>query len=169
MSTPTRAGAGAAAAARRYFDAVARHDLDGAVACWAPGGVDRLVPVGELVVPDGWRAYFTELLAAMPDLEYEVLDVLEEGDRAAVRWRLRGTFDGAPFQGIRPTGGTVAVEGVDVVRVEGGLIHRNDSFWDDSEVARQLGLLPRKGSRAERALLAVFNARTRLARAARRR
>jgi steroid delta-isomerase-like uncharacterized protein len=154
--------ADAESAASRYFDAVARHDLDAAAACWAPGAVDRLVPVGDLVVPTGWRAYFEELFAAMPDFEYEVVTVLAEGDRAAVRWRAWGTFTGAPFQGIRPTGGRVEIEGMDLVVVEGGLIRHNDSYWDDSAVARQLGLLPAKGSRPERALIALFNARTRI-------
>jgi steroid delta-isomerase-like uncharacterized protein len=152
------------AAARRYFDAVARHDLDAAAACWAPGAIDRLVPVGDLVVPSGWRPYFEEFLAAMPDFEYEVDTIVAEGDLAAVRWRAWGTFTGAPFQGIRPTGGRIEMEGIDLVVVEDGLIRRNDSYWDDSAVARQLGLLPAKGSRPERALIALFNARTRIGR-----
>ena len=62
----------AAAIARRYFGAVGRHDLDDAMACWAPGGIDHLAPVGELRVPDELRAYFEELFAAMPDFKYEV-------------------------------------------------------------------------------------------------
>ena len=50
------------------------------------------------------------------------------------------------------------------MRVEDGLIVRNDSYWDDSSIARQLGLLPAKGSRPERALKGLLNVKTRLTR-----
>jgi hypothetical protein len=79
-----------------------------------------------------------------------------------VRWRAGGTFTGGPLQGVRATGTRIEIEGADIVRVEDGLIRRLDSYWDDAALARQLGLLPAKGSRPERALTAIFNARTRL-------
>lgn len=154
----------AAAVARRYFDAIGRRDLDDALACWAPGGIDRLAPVGELVAPEGMRAYFSALFAAMPDFGYEVLELVADGGRVAVHWRTSGTFTGAPFQGLVPTGAAVVGEGIDLVRVRDGLIYRNDSFWDDADVARQLGLLPPRASRRERALTGLFNTRTRAAR-----
>jgi predicted ester cyclase len=110
------------------------------------------------------REYFGGLFAAAPDFEYKVLETVAEGDRVAVRWRAGGTFTGTPFQGLRATGGRIRVEGVDLVRVEDGLIRRNDSYWDDGSTMRQFGLLPPRGSRRERALLGLFNVRTRLAR-----
>jgi predicted ester cyclase len=160
---------GGAAVARRYFDAIAARDLDTAAACWVPGGVDHLAPVGELRVPDEWRAYFSALFAAAPDFRYEVVDVLEDGDRAAVRWRAGGTFARGEFQGIVANGARVESEGLDLVRTTNGLIERIDSYWDDAAVARSIGVLPPRGSRAERALLGLFNIRTRVARALRRR
>jgi steroid delta-isomerase-like uncharacterized protein len=150
--------------ARRYFTAIGQQDLDAALACWKEGGVDHLAPVGELVAPDGMRAYFGSLFAAMPDLTYEVRETVSEGDRVAVWWRIRGTFTGAPFDGVRATGGRVEAEGLDYVRVEDGLIVRNDSYWDDSSIARQLGLLPAKGSRQERFLKRLLNLKTRVTR-----
>lgn len=77
--------------ARRYFDAIGRRDLDAALACWKPGGVDRLVPLGNFRAPDGMRAYFEDLFAAFPDFHYELLDLVAEGDRVTVRWRAGGT------------------------------------------------------------------------------
>jgi ketosteroid isomerase-like protein len=151
--------------ARRYFEAVTRHDLEGALACWAPGGVDNLAPVGELRVPDEWRAYFEQLFAAIPDFTHEQLDVIADGDLVAVRWRAGGMFTGGPLLGVRATGARVTIEGADIVRVEDGLIQRLDSYWDDMTTARHLGLLPARGSRQERALTALFNARIRLKRA----
>ena len=98
----------AAAIARQYFDSVARHDLDEAMACWVPGGIDHLAPVGELRVPDELRAYFEELFAAMPDFAYEVTSLIEQGDRVAVHWPPRGTSAGRPYAGINANGSTIA-------------------------------------------------------------
>jgi steroid delta-isomerase-like uncharacterized protein len=153
----------AEAVVRRYFDALARRDLDAAEACWQPGGVST-VPLGDLSVPEQWRAYFEELFAAIPDSRHEVLDVIAAEDRVAVRWRLTGSFAGRPYQGIRATGQQIVQEGVDVLTVEEGLISSNNAYWDDAATARQLGLMPPRGSRRERALLALFNTASRLRR-----
>jgi hypothetical protein len=37
---------------RRYFEGIGGHDLDAAVQCWEPGGVDRLVAQQDLIAPD---------------------------------------------------------------------------------------------------------------------
>lgn len=152
----------AVAVSRRYFDAVRRRDLDAALECWAPGGIDHLAPVGELRVPDEWRAYFSELFAAIPDFEYEVLNLFDQGDQVAVHWRASGHFSGTPFQGIRANGAAIAAEGADLIKVDNGLIERLDSYWDESATARQIGLLPAKKSVQERALYGLFNTKTRL-------
>jgi glyoxylase-like metal-dependent hydrolase (beta-lactamase superfamily II)/predicted ester cyclase len=147
---------------RRYFDLLSAHDLDGAVACWRPGGVDRLVGQMELIAPDGIRAYFSELFAAFPDFRFEVLDELEAGDRTVVRWRARATFAGpGTFQGFAPNGARIDIEGCDVVSASDGLIDRNDAYTDAFDIARQLGVLPPAGSAAEARLTRLANARTR--------
>jgi steroid delta-isomerase-like uncharacterized protein len=157
VSTPSEVSAA-------YFDAIARQDLDAAAECWEPGGIDHLAPIGELRVPDEWRAYFSSLFAAFPDFRYEVVTMVAEGDRVAVHWRASGTFTGASYQGIHATGGRADAEGVDLLRVEDGKIVRLDSYWDDASVTRQLGLLPPRGSRQEKGLVALFNLRTKLKR-----
>ena len=154
--------------ARGYFAAIARHDLDGAVEFWRPGSVDHLAPIGELRVPDELRAYFEGVFAAFPDFRYEVLDVIVEGDRVAVRWRATATFTGEPYQGIVANGARVEIEGADICRVEDGLLVRLDSYWDDSALARQLGLLPQRQSVGERILITLFNAKTAIVSAFRR-
>lgn len=148
--------------ATRYFDAIGRQDLDSALAHWATGAIDHMAPVGELRAPEGVRAHFEELFAAMPDFQLDVVDFVVDGELVGVHWRAGGTFTGSAYQGIRATGTSVRLEGADIVRIGDGLIQRVDSYWDDSSVARQLGLLPPRKSRRERALLGLFNLRTRL-------
>jgi hydroxyacylglutathione hydrolase len=151
--------------ARRYFEAVDARDPDAMVACWRPGGIDRLHGQATLVAPDGVRSYFTQLFAAFPDMRVEILSTTADEERCAVRWRLSGTFAGpGRFQEFEPTGARVSIDAVDVVQVSDGLVVGNDAYIDGADVARQLGVLPRRGSGQERSLAALVNARTRLGR-----
>ena len=148
---------------KSYFEAIAARDFDSAVAMWAPGGVERVVGQRELTAPDGVRALLGELHGAFPDLSWDVLDMTAGEDRVAVRWRARGTFAGpARFQGFAANGARVEMEGCDVLTVSAdGQIQRLDAYLDTGDVARQLGLLPPAGSRAEVRLTQLANARTR--------
>jgi glyoxylase-like metal-dependent hydrolase (beta-lactamase superfamily II)/predicted ester cyclase len=148
--------------AKRYFKALAEQDLDTALACWKPGGLDRFVGQQDLIAPDGVRAYFEALFAAFPDFQFEVLDVTTYRTRTAVRWRARATFAGpGSFQGFAPTGARVDIEGCDVVTVEDDLITRNEAYFDSGWMARQLGLLPPAGSATEARVARLTNVRTR--------
>jgi predicted ester cyclase len=74
------------------------------------------------------------LLQAFPDLQITVEDMVAEGDKVAVRWRLRATHQGE-FMGIPPTGNQVTMTGIDINRLEGGrLVER----WGNEDM---LGLL----------------------------
>ncbi len=155
--------ASASEIARQYFAALGARDLDAAAACWAPGAVDRLVGAEELIAPEGIRRYFGALFAAFPDFELEVLEVTAGRGRVAVRWRAHGTFAGpGDFQGFVANGATMTLEGCDVVTVREDLIAHNDAYIDSGDLARQLGLLPPAGSRAEARLTKLANARTQL-------
>jgi len=147
--------------ARAAFEAVAAHDPDGVVANGAPGYVDDFVAIGRFEGHAAIRALFAEMFAAMPDLVMTVDRVVSDDESAVVQWHAKGTFDGQPFQGIRATGRTVEIRGVDVMEIRDGLIQHNTIYYDGAAFARQIGLLPPQGSRADRALLAAFNAKTR--------
>jgi glyoxylase-like metal-dependent hydrolase (beta-lactamase superfamily II)/predicted ester cyclase len=154
----------AEAVARRYFEAVAARDPDAMAAFWKPGGIDHLHGQATLVAPDDLRSYFTELFAAFPDMRVEVLSTTSDDERCAVRWRMSATFAGpGRFQQFEPNGARVSFEAVDVVQVRDGLIVGNDAYLDGADIARQLGVLPPRGSAQERSLTTLDNVRTRLA------
>lgn len=156
-------------AARGVFAAIDAHDLDAVGSYFHPDDVEDFVPVGLFRGRGEVVGFFAELFEAFPDMRMTVEHVLADEQEAVVRWRLGGTFTGAPFQGIRPTGAEVHLRGVDAfIEVRDGLITYNTIFYDGAAFARDIGLLPARGSRAERILLAAFNLRTRL-RALRRR
>jgi glyoxylase-like metal-dependent hydrolase (beta-lactamase superfamily II)/predicted ester cyclase len=155
------AGSEAEAVTRRYFEAIGAHDLDGAVAMWAPDGREDVRGQGVFVGREGLREFIGDLLGAMPDLRVKILSTTTEEDRCALQWRFSGTFAGpGSFNGINPTGHRIELEGVDVLSVRDGLIQSNEVFNDTMAVPRQLGMMPPLGSPAEQRLTGAFNVKT---------
>lgn len=152
------------AVAERYFDAVARRDVEAAVACWEPGGRENVRGLVDTTAPDGVREFLTGMLRAMPDARMEVLSMVCQRDRVAVHWRARGTFAGEPLMGVEATGSSIDLEGVDVLRVRDDRIVSNDAFLDNFGMARQMGLLPAPGSKQELRVNKLFNLKTRVER-----
>jgi predicted ester cyclase len=154
--------------ARTYFGATARRDLAAMEACWKPGGVENIIGLGELRVPDEYRPYFAELFEALPDFKYEVLKMITEGNRVAVHWQASGTFTGKPYQGLKPNGKTGRLEGIDMIEVVDGKVVRNDVAFDSAMMMREIGILPAVDSPGERATKWLFNLRTAALKARRR-
>lgn len=165
----TQPSTAAGAVACAYFEAVAERDLDRMVDFYEPGGTGEIHGLVSLVAPDSYRAWFANLFAAFPDFRFEILDIVAEGDQAAVRWRASGTFDGAAqFEGMDPNGAKVDLSGCDLLTIRNGKIQRNDAYMNGAQMAQQLGALPPTGSLPERGMLAALNLKTRLTRALRR-
>ncbi len=154
--------------ARSYMQALSDHELNRALFCWADGARQNVRGQIDTLAPEGVREQMTALLAAVPDARFEVVAVVADADRCALQWRLHGTFCGsASLYGIRPTGAPLELEGVDIFSVHDGLIVQNDAFSDTMEFARQIGMLPPRGSRQERLSTSLFNLWTRLRRSVR--
>jgi steroid delta-isomerase-like uncharacterized protein len=150
--------------ARAAFEAVSSRDPDGIVEFGAEDYVDDFVAVGQFRGREAIRDFFREVFAAFPDFQMTVDRIVTDDSAAVVQWHLSGTFSGTPFQGVHPTGRRVELRGVDVMEIAGGLIRRNTIYYDGASFARQIGLLPAQGSRADRSLVAAFNAATKLRR-----
>src|ERR1700677_5224045 len=117
----------------------------------------------EAPAPEGVHASVGELIRAIPDLRVQVLSTTTAANRCGVHWRLTGTFAGpGTLAGAAPTGRPIDVEGFDLLGIRDGLIQHNDVFIDSMTVARQIGLMPPQGSRAETRMTQAFNAKTRL-------
>src|SRR3954453_6710890 len=69
--------------------------------------------------PPAFRDYYAAIRSAVPDARYEVDDLIAEGDRVVVRWRMVGTHKGT-FRGIAPTGRPIVLKGIAIYRLEGG-------------------------------------------------
>lgn len=129
------------AIARRYFKALERRDWDVVASAWADGAAVRVVGKRKLRVPDQWRAFVEEIDTAFPDGSFELVEVEADGEMAAARWRLTGTF-AAPFEGIEPTGARIEIDACELVRVRDGAIDRSSAVLECSLLAAELGVAP---------------------------
>jgi glyoxylase-like metal-dependent hydrolase (beta-lactamase superfamily II)/predicted ester cyclase len=165
MASDVEQGQDTARVVREYFEALGRAESDAPPRFYAPDGRGHIHGVVGPAGPDESAAFFAQLFAAFPDWRFEVLDLIAEGERAAVRWRARGTFAGpGGFQGFEPSGARVELEGMDLVWVRDGRIVRLEAYMNGAELARQLGALPAQGSTAEARMAKAFNVRTRMRR-----
>jgi hydroxyacylglutathione hydrolase len=157
----TGSKAEAEAVARRYFETIGAHDVQGAAAMWADGGREDVRGQGLFIGPEGVREFIGSLIEAIPDLRMEIVSTTTEDERCAVHWRFSGTFAGpGSFNGIAPTGHRMEIEGVDVLTVRDGLIQSNDAFTDTMAVPRQIGMMPPLHSSAEQRMMGAFNVKT---------
>lgn len=151
----------AGAVARAYLEAVGGRDRDAQMRFHAPAAQGTIHGAIGPASREEMRDFFGELFDAFPDFKLELLDVVSEGDLAAVRWRARGTFSGpGSFMGLEPTGRRIDVEGTDMIWVRDGKVQRIEAFMDGLTLARQMGALPPKDSPPERLMFAAINGMT---------
>jgi steroid delta-isomerase-like uncharacterized protein len=98
-------------------------------------------------------AHADRLRRAVPDLRVEDAGAaVLAGDHACLPWRIVGTHKGEV--GTLPASGRfVTLHGVHYLELRDGDIRRARGFFDLYEVAVQLGLLPKRGSLGESALM----------------
>ncbi|MBO4208727.1 nuclear transport factor 2 family protein [Micromonospora echinofusca] len=119
----------------RYVAALNAHDAGAIAACVSGDFVnEHTSALGRSVV--GRAAYRERLdgfLADFVDLRYDPEDLVVEGDRAVLAYRMSFL---ARWAGHRP----VEIRGVFRFRVDDdGLIAHRVDYWDSGEVTRQLG------------------------------
>jgi predicted ester cyclase len=89
---------------------------------------------------EAFRAQWRRWMAAFPDLHFELVDMIAEGEQVLTRWTLTGTHSGAPFMGVEPTGTKIKVEGMSFDRIIDGMCVEGFDGWDGIGIRRQLGL-----------------------------
>ncbi|RKN13240.1 hypothetical protein D7147_31865 [Micromonospora musae] len=90
--------------------------------------------------PEATLAWHRERRAAFPDLRYKIVDLVADGDRAAVHWRAAGTQVGQ-FGPVPPTGRVASYSGASFLRFDTN--GRIVDVWSVNElfqVLQQLGV-----------------------------
>jgi ketosteroid isomerase-like protein len=153
------------AVAREFFTAVHERDIDRMQACWEMGTIDAVPGNRDLTVPDGQRAFFEQFFHAFHDWNVDILSITCEGELAALHWRLTAGFTGpGTFDGFTHTGARGVIQGCDLMKIRDGKIVHLDAYFDTTEMARAIGLMPPAGSRMDNGMKKLVNAQTRIKR-----
>ena len=93
--------------------------------------------------------YYQRFVTAFPDIHFEVLHVLAEGDHVLIHWMASGThaerLATVTGETIPPTQRSVRVSGALLIEVRDGKIVRDWSYWDQLSLLAQLGITEQPG------------------------
>jgi steroid delta-isomerase-like uncharacterized protein len=104
----------------------------------APDCVDHDPAPGQGPGPKGYRAFFTEMRTAFPDLKAELAAMVADDESIAFAYTLSGTHKG-PLMSIPATGKKISIRGVQFSKFrDGKMVER----WGSSD---QLGMLQQLG------------------------
>jgi predicted ester cyclase len=165
-ATAPPAGATNAQLVAWAFEALNAHDVAALRAVWTNETIETF-PDATCRGTDEIATYFESVFSALPDLHFEVVKIVADGDTVFARWHITGMHTGGAWHGIEPTGRRIELDGFDHFTVRDGVIVSNFVVFDQMAVGRQMGLLPPDGSPGDRALKAAFNAKTKIAEAIR--
>lgn len=141
------------------FDRINAHDVPSLRKVWTPE-TKVWFPDATCIGDDQIAAYFDDKIATIADLRLDVVAIVGAGDDGFVHWRMTGTHTGRVV-GVDGTGRAIDLPGMDHFVVADGNVVTNTVVFDQLEFARQIGLLPRDGSRIDRLVKATFNLTTR--------
>jgi steroid delta-isomerase-like uncharacterized protein len=111
---------------------------------FAPELTIEIVGHPEVRDRESFASTMRALLAAFPDLQFtldELLPAGDDGDVTVIRWTARGTHRGDQL-GIPATGTSVTFQGIIVDRLRDGKIVDRHEIYDRLGLLQQLGVVP---------------------------
>jgi predicted ester cyclase len=124
------------------FERVCAGDVDGFVNFLSDDFVEHESGPGVEPTKAGTKKLFTMLLASFPDLRFDPEDILESGDKVAVRVRITGTNKN-DFTSIPAGGKKIDIQGIDIVRFgDNGLALEHWGVMDVMAMMQQIGAIP---------------------------
>lgn len=128
-----------AAALTKFAEAVNTGNYDLFDEVVAPDSIDHDPAPGQVAGPKGYRALFTEMRSAFPDMKAEPVELVADEDAIAFAYTFTGTHKG-PFMGVPATGKKVKIRGMQISKFSNGkMVER----WGSSD---QLGILQQIGA-----------------------
>jgi steroid delta-isomerase-like uncharacterized protein len=94
------------------------------------------------------KQFSTAFVSSFPDLHHEIVDMVAEGDKVAVRLTVTGTHKGE-LQGIPPTGKKVTFDATDFITLIDGKVSEEWLNADTMGLMQQIGAIPRESHAAD--------------------
>lgn len=129
---------------RLHRELLTSRDLATVDRFFAASFVSHNMPPGFPPGVAGVKQFFTMLRDAAPDVEVTIDELVGEDDKVAVATTISGTHERALF-GVPASGRRMSVTGIDLVRLEEGLIVEHRGLTDTVGLIRQLGGAPPTG------------------------
>ena len=89
----------------------------------------------------GFKQKVAGFKAIFPDLKEDLQDIIASGDTVATRWAVTGSQQ-HDFMGIRASGQTIRVEGMNFYRLKDGRVTDIWTQFDGVAMMQQLGAIP---------------------------
>ncbi|HKG71546.1 MAG TPA: ester cyclase [Nitrososphaeraceae archaeon] len=128
---------------RQFFELLDRHDTE-RIGQLLVSNTHYSFHIGGMPSPVDWIEH-KRLLAgvnnAFPDLHHEIVDMVAEGDKVAIRLSVNGTHK-EEFQGIPPTGKKLSLDEMGFITIIDGKITEGWISADTMRLKQQLGALP---------------------------
>ena len=90
---------------------------------------------------EGVKEFFGMFRNAFPDLKFTVEDMMADGDKVVARVTVEGTHRG-PFLDMEPTGHTISVPTVDIMRFADGKMVEHWGVTNELRMMQDLGIIP---------------------------
>lgn len=132
---------------QKFVSAINRHDAEAAAATYANECIveDPFYPAplrGRAAVKKDTE----DFMRSLPDVRFEITNILEKGDLGASEFRITGTNTGpmvTPMGEFPPTNKRVDLRGAAYVRIDAqGLAIEERRYYDTGTLMRQLGMTP---------------------------
>ena len=107
---------------RRFWESVARADLDAIDELLAPDFVDHSLIAGQEPGREGYKRQVAEQHAALSDIRPIIEDQVAKGDKVVTRLTWRSVHDRGEYFGLKPRDKEVVVTAMSMHRIEGGKI-----------------------------------------------
>ena len=131
-----------AATMRKTYELISAGDVAGFGDLVADAFTEHQGAPGFPDTKEGTLDFFRALLVAFPDLHMGVEDLIAAGDKTVARVRTTGTHRG-DFMGIPPTGSSVKMQLIDIMRFDGsGQVCEHWGVADMLSLMQQLGVVP---------------------------
>jgi ketosteroid isomerase-like protein len=136
MTSPTRTPTQTVQA---FLDALARHDIDGAMALVHPQVAVTVHPFGLHESADVLRTVLADLVRAFPDLVISVSRVITTGDVVTALLKAEGT-QAASYAGAINQEKHLDIDQAWRFATGGGLITEVDAYWCQAQLYRRLAV-----------------------------
>jgi predicted ester cyclase len=133
----------------RLFAAVLSDKVPGVCSLLMAADAVSHTPAGDFTGPDEFERYVAEAWGAYPDATFSIDAQVSNRDQVTVRWTMTGRHLEA-FGDLPVTGADIRLEGIAILRFEGGMIAESWLQYDRMALAEQVEAAQAEQAAADR-------------------